>query len=57
MQLYEQELEQRSLADLPMLLNFAGEEAAANPNRFTRLPILLAESRSNHRATKDSCTR
>jgi CRISPR/Cas system-associated exonuclease Cas4 (RecB family) len=42
MHLYEQELEQRSLADLPMLLGFASEEAATNSNRFTRLPILLA---------------
>ena len=41
--LYEQELEQRSLADLPMLLGFARQEAAANPNRFTGLPLLLLD--------------
>jgi len=43
MQLYEQELEQRSLADLPMLLRFAAEEAAARANRFTGLPTLLLD--------------
>jgi ATP-dependent helicase/nuclease subunit B len=43
MQLYEQELEQRSLADLPMLLAIAAEEAAANANRFTGLPILIVD--------------
>lgn len=53
MQLYEQELEQRSLADLPMLLAFAAEEAATSSNRFTGLPILLTgavvESQSDER--------
>jgi CRISPR/Cas system-associated exonuclease Cas4 (RecB family) len=43
MQLYEHELEQRSLADLPMLLSFAAEEAATNASRFTGLPILLLD--------------
>ena len=43
MQLYEHELEQRSLADLSVLLSFAAEEAATNPNRFTGLPILLLD--------------
>jgi CRISPR/Cas system-associated exonuclease Cas4 (RecB family) len=43
MQLYEQELEERSLADLPMLLSFAAEEIPAHRNRFTGLPILLLD--------------
>jgi CRISPR/Cas system-associated exonuclease Cas4 (RecB family) len=43
MQLYQDELEQRSLADLAVLLGFAAEEAAANPNRFTGLPLLLLD--------------
>jgi ATP-dependent helicase/nuclease subunit B len=43
MELYEQELEQRSLADLAVLLSFAAEETAANRNRFTALPILLLD--------------
>ena len=43
MHLYEDELEQRSLADLPMLLSFGAEEAATNANRFTGLPILLVD--------------
>lgn len=43
MQLYQDELEQRSLADLAVLLSFAAEEAAANRNRFTGLPILLLD--------------
>jgi ATP-dependent helicase/nuclease subunit B len=43
MQSYEDELEQRSLADLPMLLSFAAEEAETNANRFTGLPILLVD--------------
>ena len=43
MQLYEAELEQRSLADLSMLLAVAAGEAAAHRNRFTGLPIVLAD--------------
>jgi CRISPR/Cas system-associated exonuclease Cas4 (RecB family) len=42
-ELYEQELEQRSLADLPVLLALATEEAAATANRFTGLPILIVD--------------
>jgi ATP-dependent helicase/nuclease subunit B len=42
-ELYEQELEQRSLADLPVLLAIAAEEAASNANRFTGLPILILD--------------
>ncbi len=51
MQLYEHELEERSLADLAMLLGFAAEEAAYNTHRFSGLPLLLlnltVESRSH----------
>lgn len=43
MQLYEDELEQRSLADLPMLLSLAAEEVATNANRFAGLPMLLVD--------------
>ena len=38
---YENELEERSLADLSMILRFASEEAAVGTHRFTRLPLLL----------------
>ena len=41
MNLYEQELGQRSLADLPMLLELAATEAEQASHRFTRLPLLL----------------
>lgn len=41
MKLYEQELDQRSLADLPMLLQFAAEEAARNTHPLTGLPLVL----------------
>jgi CRISPR/Cas system-associated exonuclease Cas4 (RecB family) len=41
--LYEQELEQRSLADLPLLLQLATEEAARASHRFLRLPLLLLD--------------
>jgi len=51
MELYEHELEQRSLADLPMLLNLATEEIAHQTHRLTGLPLLLldltVESRSH----------
>ena len=39
--LYEQELAARSVADLPMLLRLATEEATASDHRFTRLPVVL----------------
>ncbi|MGA2877907.1 MAG: PD-(D/E)XK nuclease family protein [Bryobacteraceae bacterium] len=39
--LYEQELATRSVADLPMLLRLATEEAEAADHRFTRLPLVL----------------
>ena len=41
--LYEQELEQRSLADLAVLLRLATEEATQNQHRFTGLPLVLLE--------------
>ena len=43
MQLYERELEERSLADLPMLLGLAAEEASTRAHRFTGLPLLLVD--------------
>ncbi len=39
--LYEQELAARSVADLPLLLRLATEEAAHSNHRFTGLPIVL----------------
>jgi ATP-dependent helicase/nuclease subunit B len=39
--LYEQELEQRFVADLPLLLRLAIQEAASSDHRFTRLPLVL----------------
>ena len=41
--LYEQELAARSIADLPLLLRFAAEEAetAGSAHRFTSLPLVL----------------
>jgi len=39
--LYEQELAERSVADLPLLLRLAAEEAAESDHRFTRLPLVL----------------
>ncbi|HYL34522.1 MAG TPA: PD-(D/E)XK nuclease family protein [Bryobacteraceae bacterium] len=41
--LYEQELDQRSLADLPILLQLATEEAALGAHRFLRLPLVLLD--------------
>jgi ATP-dependent helicase/nuclease subunit B len=41
LQLYEQELEQRSVADLPLLLRLAIEEAASADHRLIRLPLVL----------------
>ena len=41
--LYEQELEQRSLADLPALLQLATEEARQGGHRFLNLPLLLLD--------------
>lgn len=41
MTLYERELEQRSLADLAILLRLAAEEAGRAKHRFTRLPLVL----------------
>ncbi len=38
---YEAELEQRAVADLPLLLRLANEEAENTDHRFTRLPLLL----------------
>ena len=39
--LYEQELASRSVADLPMVIRLAVEEAAQSNHRFTGIPILL----------------
>jgi ATP-dependent helicase/nuclease subunit B len=39
--LYEQELAERSVADIPLLLRLATEEAAQSDHRFTRLPLVL----------------
>jgi ATP-dependent helicase/nuclease subunit B len=41
--LYQQELEQRSLADLADLLRLATEEASQNQHRFTGLPLVLLD--------------
>ncbi len=38
---YEQELAARAVADLPLLLRLAIEEAAHSNHRFTQLPLLL----------------
>ena len=39
--LYERELEQRSIADLTLLLRLATNEAAQTDHRFMRLPVVL----------------
>ncbi len=39
--LYEEELATRSVADLPMLLRLATEEATHSNHRFTRLPLVF----------------
>lgn len=39
--LYERELEQRAIADLPLLLRLATEEATKTDHRLTRLPLIL----------------
>lgn len=39
--LYEAELDERFMADFPLLLRLATEEASHAAHRFTRLPILL----------------
>ncbi|MGA2214347.1 MAG: PD-(D/E)XK nuclease family protein [Bryobacteraceae bacterium] len=39
--LYEKELAARSVADLPLLLRLAAEEATHTDHRFTRLPLVL----------------
>lgn len=43
LKLYERELEQRSLADLPILLRLAAEEADRSAHRFAGLPLLLLD--------------
>ena len=42
--LYENELAQRRLADLPDLLRFAAVEAAATRHRFLELPLVLLDA-------------
>lgn len=39
--LYESELDRRAVADLPLLLRLATEEAARGHHRFTRLPTVI----------------
>ncbi len=41
MERYQSELEERSLADVPMLLRFAAEETATGSHRFLGLPLVL----------------
>jgi CRISPR/Cas system-associated exonuclease Cas4 (RecB family) len=41
MKRYEGELEERSLADLAILLRFAAEEVESGSHRFARLPLVL----------------
>jgi len=41
LELYEAELRERSLADLPTLLRLAAEEASEGRHRFTSLPLVL----------------
>ncbi len=48
--LYERELEQRSLADLPLLFRLAAEEASRNKHRFTGLPLVLLDLTLESRA-------
>ncbi len=43
--LYEQELAQRSLADLPILLQLASEEAQRGTHRLLKLPLILLDIR------------
>ncbi len=43
MLLYEQELEQRSIADLPLILQFAREEARRGLHRLCGLPLVLLD--------------
>jgi ATP-dependent helicase/nuclease subunit B len=43
MSLYLGELEQRSLADLPLLLKLATEEISRNNHRLTGLPVLMLD--------------
>jgi ATP-dependent helicase/nuclease subunit B len=53
MERYERELEERSLADLSMLLRFAVEEIAGESHRFIGVPLVLLglaiESRSHEK--------
>ena len=39
--LYQHEIEERSVADLPLLLQLATEEAVHTDHRYTQLPLLL----------------
>jgi ATP-dependent helicase/nuclease subunit B len=43
MLLYEQELEQRSIADFPLILQFAREEALRGAHRFCGLPLVMLD--------------
>ena len=48
--LYEQELEQRSLADLPLLFRLAIQQASHGKHRFTGLPLVLVDLAIESRA-------
>lgn len=50
MDLYEHELQQRSLADLPALFHLATEAAAQSSHRLTSLPLLLLDVSPEFRA-------
>jgi ATP-dependent helicase/nuclease subunit B len=39
--LYEEELAARAIADLPLILQFAADEAAQASHRFTQIPLVL----------------
>src|SRR5437868_2843835 len=43
MSLYQQELNERSLADFPMLLQLAAEEAGRGAHRILNLPLVLLD--------------
>lgn len=44
LELYQRELAERSLADLPMLLELAAEEAQRGAHRFLNLPLILLDA-------------
>ncbi|HUI39057.1 MAG TPA: PD-(D/E)XK nuclease family protein, partial [Candidatus Nitrosotalea sp.] len=44
LELYERELSERSLADLPILVQLAAEEAQRGAHRFLNLPLILLDA-------------